>query len=451
METVHAPDTRGKHWTPVNLKTIINWVNFAAFMIEGLEESINIFRSKIRFNTILGLVLSTASGTISVAQYSQYVKNAGPLSLILNGVFTAFTFGIAIHTGYIKIYQIQERLELFIKTKQEWTSFVSNLSAELDIPIEMRKDALELIVTYRENYLNLINVDYEMHSSVVKNIENKMKLQIATHDNKNTQSDSSNKTGQLNIIRKTHGIKVYDMALSEVESMVDFLQNLYKLDSYDHNKEIKTIIEGDKQKFMNNAYGKIPIQTYHNNGAARYVEVVDASTLDEVVIDTKYKIFNNYRLDSIYESLEDNFIDRNHFICKNRIILYHFDEHPIDICKKDTNEITDTLECMYVTINKFNNEITSYIKIFTSICEELTYSTEYMDELYQKYKNTHDAIENDINEPLDPDANGLTFLPNYNKAIIQRKFLETVLEIGSKKRKETFKKIYGEIMARKEV
>jgi hypothetical protein len=434
------PDTRGTNWTPTNLKTIINWINFAAFMIEGLEESINIFRSKIRFNTILGLVLSTASGTISVAQYSEYVKSTSIASLTLNGIFTVFTFGIAIHTGYIKIYQIQERLELFIKTKQEWTSFVSNLSAELDLPIAIRKDALLLISSYRENYLNLMNVDYEMHASVVKDIETKMKLQIATQEkNKNKPSDSSNKPGQLNIIRKTHGIKVYDMALSEVESMIEFLQNLYKLDSYDHNVEIKTIIESDKQKFMNNAYGKIPIPQ------VRYAEILDPNTLTNVVVDTKYKIFNNYRLDSIYESLEDNFLERNMFIYKNKIII-NFDEHPIDISKKDIDTIIDSLETIYITINKFNTTITKYIDIFTSVCEEITYSTVYMDDLYAKYKNIHDEIMNDT---YVPEGNEMCFLTDLHKAQIKRKFLELILEIGSRKNKETFKENYGQIMCRK--
>ena len=430
-------DMRGKNWTPANLKTIINWVNFAAFMIEGLEESINIFRSKIRLNTILGLVLSTASGTISVAQYSEYVKNTGQLSLILNGVFTLFTFGIAIHTGYIKIYQIHERLELFIKTKQEWTSFVSNLSAELDLPIEIRKDALQLISTYREHYLNLMNVDYEMHAGVLENIENKMNLQIATLENKtntashNASPNACSSEGRLTIIRKTHGLKVHDMAFGEVESMIEFLENLYKLDSYKHDKEIKDIIKCEESTFMKNAYGKMPYVQQPNN--VRYAEVLHPNTLTHVVVDAQNKIFNNEKLDSIYTSIETYTLERD-ILQENRIAFMS------ELGNNGTDLLTyNNSDQLYKEIELLNSNIDNYYTIFVGVCETLTYSNSYMDMLYDTYKKTHEIMS---------DPNTVQNIA-FNKSRILYSYIETVLEIGSRKRKETFKKIYGEIMARK--
>jgi len=433
MELV--PDTRGTNWTPANLKTIINWINFAAFMIEGLDESINIFRNKIRFNTILGLILSTASGTISVAQYSEYVKSTSIVSLTLNSIFTLFTFSIAINTGYIKIYQIQERLELFIKTKQEWTSFVSNLSAELDLPIAMRKDAVQLISNYREHYLNLMNVDYEMHSDVLKSIKTKMELQITKQEKKQTVAQEENfKTGQLNIIRKTHGLKVYDMAISEVESMIEFLENLSKLESYRHDKDIKDIIKGDEAKFMQHAYGKMPIP---------HINAQSSNTLTHVVVDTQNKLFNNEKLDTLYESLESYILERNILEHNRRIFLDELIEKGVDMTTYDNSDPA------YKTIESFNNSINAYEPLFKAMCEEITYSTNYMDYLYEKYKNIHELISNYKIPKTDSGAYNTDHYIDLDKLHIQYRYLETILEIGSRKRNETFKKIYGEIMARK--
>ena len=410
MELLHIPDTRGTNWTPANLKTIINWINFSAFMIEGLDESINIFRSKIRFNTILGLVLSTASGTISVAQYSEYVKSTSIVSLTLNSIFTLFTFSIAINTGYIKIYQIQERLELFIKTKQEWTSFVSNLSAELDLPISMRKDATQLISNYREHYLNLMNVDYEMHSGVLENIKEKMELQIAKQEKKQTVAQEANpKEGQLNIIRKTHGLKVYDMAISEVESMIEFLENLSKLESYRHDKDIKDIIKGDEAKFMQHAYGKMPIPVA--------IPVQNPDTLTHVVVETHNKLFKNEKLDTLYESLESYILERNILEYNRRIFLDELSEKGVDLTTYDNSDP------VYKTIESFNNSINAYEPLFTHMCEEITYSTSYMDYLYEKYKNINELITN-YKIPT-TDSGTHIYDTEFDKLRIQYSYLET--------------------------
>jgi hypothetical protein len=448
MEILPVSDTRGANWTPANLKTIINWINFAAFMIEGLDESINIFRGKIRFNTILGLILSTASGTISVAQYSEYVKSTSIVSLTLNSIFTLFTFSIAINTGYIKIYQIQERLELFIKTKQEWTSFVSNLAAELDLPIAMRKDAVQLISNYREHYLNLMNVDYEMHSDVLKSIKDKMELQITKQEKKQRVVQEENfKTGQLNIIRKTHGLKVYDMAISEVESMIEFLNNLYKLDSYRHDKDIKDIIKGDEVKFMQHAYGKMPIHV-PVQVPMQYVNTQTPNTLTRVVVDTQNTLFKNEKLDTLYESLESYILERNILEHNRRIFLDELIEKGVDMTTYDNSDAA------YKSIELFNESIKAYEPLFTHACEEITYSTNYMDYLYEKYKNIHELINNYKIPKTESGAYHDTYHNTYHdtsldKLHIQYRYLETILEIGSRKRKETFKKIYGEIMARK--
>ena len=94
----------GANWNGNNISTLLSWLSMASYNIECLERSIHYCRNIIRGNIILGLILSTASGTISIAQFGPIGKTN---SLILNILFTCMTFIIAINTGRIKIYQIQ--------------------------------------------------------------------------------------------------------------------------------------------------------------------------------------------------------------------------------------------------------------------------------------------------------------------------------------------------------
>ena len=163
----------GTNWNGNNISTLLNWISISQYNIECLDLSITYLRQQIRFNIILGLLLSTASGTISVANMS-FVSNVN-ISLILNSIFTAMSFIIAINTGRIKIYQVQERLEQFIKLKQEWTFFVTKIITELQLPVDLRKDALYLIQTYREKYLDLIKAEVEIPASIQTFMEKKIK------------------------------------------------------------------------------------------------------------------------------------------------------------------------------------------------------------------------------------------------------------------------------------
>ena len=148
----------------------------ASYNIECLERSIHYCRNIIRGNIILGLILSTASGTISIAQFGPIGKTN---SLILNILFTCMTFIIAINTGRIKIYQIQERLEQFIKVKQEWISFVTIIATELQLPVKLRQDALYLISNYKAKYLELLKSDCEIPDIIRHEMEKKVAQDMA--------------------------------------------------------------------------------------------------------------------------------------------------------------------------------------------------------------------------------------------------------------------------------
>jgi hypothetical protein len=121
---------------------------------------------------------------MSVANIS-FISNYN-ISLILNVIFTAMSFIIAINTGRIKIYQVQERLEQFIKLKQDWTFFVTKIVTELQLPVDLRKDALYLIQTYREKYLDLIKTEIEVPIHIKRFMENKIRKTFEDTWNKNT-------------------------------------------------------------------------------------------------------------------------------------------------------------------------------------------------------------------------------------------------------------------------
>ena len=166
----------GANWNGNNISTLLSWLSMASYNIECLERSIHYCRNIIRGNIILGLILSTASGTISIAQFGPIGKTN---SLILNILFTCMTFIIAINTGRIKIYQIQERLEQFIKVKQEWISFVTIIATELQLPVKLRQDALYLISNYKAKYLELLKSDCEIPDIIRDEMEKKVAQDMA--------------------------------------------------------------------------------------------------------------------------------------------------------------------------------------------------------------------------------------------------------------------------------
>jgi len=167
----------GTNWTKSNVSVLFEWVTIAAYNIRCLELAITHYRRKIRANTILGIVLSTLSGTIATAQ-AGFPNSVGVnLTIILNTIFIVMSFSIAIMTGYIKIYQIQENLELNIKAKQDWISFSADIASELQLPIELRKDALWMIIKNKNIYLDLLKTNLEIPVCITRQAQKDLKTE----------------------------------------------------------------------------------------------------------------------------------------------------------------------------------------------------------------------------------------------------------------------------------
>jgi hypothetical protein len=71
-------------------------------------------------------------------------------------------------TGYIKIYQIQENLESSIKSQQDWIIFSTELASELQLPTELRRDALWMIIKNKNSYLDLLKTKLEIPDAIAK-------------------------------------------------------------------------------------------------------------------------------------------------------------------------------------------------------------------------------------------------------------------------------------------
>jgi hypothetical protein len=155
------PKSEEEDWSGANLETLCKWIQTASLQIATLDIAIQYYRSIVRRNVLLGLVFSTASGSISLSQ-----MNSTEQQFAYNVIFTILSFSTAIFTGLIKIYQVQERLEEFIQLKQEWIGFSLPITTEIQLPVIERKPALELITKHKNKYLDLLKRDADIPNSI---------------------------------------------------------------------------------------------------------------------------------------------------------------------------------------------------------------------------------------------------------------------------------------------
>jgi hypothetical protein len=158
----------GTNWTKANVSVLFEWITIAAYNIRCLEMATDYYRKRIRINVIVGLVLSTLSGTAAALQAAFPATMAIDVTIGLNATFMILTFTIALMTGYIKVYQIQENLESSIKSHQDWIAFSTELASELQLPTELRRDALWMIIKHKNLYLDLLKTKLEIPDAIAK-------------------------------------------------------------------------------------------------------------------------------------------------------------------------------------------------------------------------------------------------------------------------------------------
>jgi hypothetical protein len=165
------------------MNVLIDWIAVSSYSIQALDQCMTKCRRFIRLNTIISLAFSTASGSLSVSNYS---KNA---SLVLNILLTIFSFSIAVLGSIVKVYQYQERLEMYIKTKQDWINFASTIATDMTLN---DNNYQILIRKHKDSYNKLLQIDYELFGEIKK------KLKFTFNDNSI-------------IIPKSKGLRIHDI------------------------------------------------------------------------------------------------------------------------------------------------------------------------------------------------------------------------------------------------
>ena len=160
----------GANWTQENVQTLMQWVHISAIYLEIMSEATQHYKNVLRRNSVLNLILSTLAGTASLSQFSINENTNPTLTLLLKGFFTIMSFIISISVGYLKIYQIQEKMETTIRLQQEWTVFGTKITSEMQLPENLRKDALFLIIRMKETYFELIKSQVEISKKIMRRV-----------------------------------------------------------------------------------------------------------------------------------------------------------------------------------------------------------------------------------------------------------------------------------------
>jgi hypothetical protein len=228
----------GKTWTSENIDTLIQWNLIAAYNIAALELSIMHYQKIMRWNVILGLILSTSSGALSAARFG--LDSYKQLGVAFNAIFTFMAFSITVFTGGIKVYQIQENLEIFIRIKQEWINFATLLVSEFQLPVIERVEALTLIKNNKSKYLDLMKTSVDIPEWIKERVEAEI------YDKKMKQLHYDKKMKQLHA--KSNGHDLVDIIFqvnSSLSQQIHFQEIFKKKDTETESEDDAVGVKSD--------------------------------------------------------------------------------------------------------------------------------------------------------------------------------------------------------------
>jgi hypothetical protein len=218
----------GANWTQENVQTLMQWVHISAIYLEIMSEATKHYKTLLRRHSVLNLILSTLAGTASLSQFSINENSNPTLTLLLKGFFTVMSFIISISVGYLKIYQIQEKMENTIRLQQEWTVFGSKITSEMQLPENLRKDALFLIIKMKETYFELIKSQVEISKKIMN--------RVAWRNGLNVGDLSLSEIFERVI--KGEALRLSNILKSELESNIDNDGKNFSVNIYDGDESV---------------------------------------------------------------------------------------------------------------------------------------------------------------------------------------------------------------------
>ena len=229
--------------------------------------AIKIYRWRLQTCILLGLLLSTASGTISVTQFGNYSPN---LKFGLNLVLTITSFAVALLTGIVKSFKLQETLEEYISLKQSWVSFSAKINNEIYLPKKMRGNAETLIKDNKARFLDLLKIDVP--------IPKDMSILAAKHLDKGDDIESQYYKYKENILKNEKDMNYGYMRCLSL--FYDCCYCFYKpttIKKILDNRELEKIIKYSKiensEKYKRRAYQYTLSSIMLNNVKNEYNEV----------------------------------------------------------------------------------------------------------------------------------------------------------------------------------
>ena len=150
-----APDISGTDWTFEHIRTLITWLNYSNVNLFLIDMSIRYFKSILSHVMAYTLLFSTISSTISISQLGISVDNSPTLYYGIQYTFIAASTLSTLLIGYVKLFKVQEALDMNSVLYKQWLTFSTRISSEFQMPVHMRTSALELLQNMKNEYIDL--------------------------------------------------------------------------------------------------------------------------------------------------------------------------------------------------------------------------------------------------------------------------------------------------------
>ena len=170
-------------WTYEHIRTLIYWLNIANINIFLLDASIQYYKKLITRVMAITFLFSSLSTTVSLSQLGiNETENPGLANAIKYIFITASTISTLL-VGYIKLFKMQEMMDANTEMHKEWLEFATKISGELQMPIQLRTPALNLLQDMKAMYIGLF-CKRPFISSVVRRYANKYFETCKINDNR---------------------------------------------------------------------------------------------------------------------------------------------------------------------------------------------------------------------------------------------------------------------------